>query len=184
MAPGGGWSIHLKRRRMDLDRPEAATRPSIENEPWPDDTNAGVVPPELVDMLPANFSFDRERYQLDWEHWILPGGMPVGTRPDGHFYHHPGPCARARSDGPDPHQCEVRTGRDLHVHLRDAVEETTPGSSHVIGVPAMTWRYGRKTVSSGLNRSHVTPSTRVRCTNCELVGVELLDRPETPYLHI
>lgn len=55
---------------------EAATRLSIENEPWPDDTDAGVVPPELVDMLPTNFSFDRERYQLDWEHWILPGGMP------------------------------------------------------------------------------------------------------------
>jgi len=35
-----------------------------------------VVPTGLVDMLPANFSFDRERYQLDWEHWILPGGMP------------------------------------------------------------------------------------------------------------
>ncbi len=55
---------------------EAATRLSIENNPWPDDTDPGVVPPELVDMLPANFSFDRERYQLDWEHWILPGGMP------------------------------------------------------------------------------------------------------------
>jgi len=55
---------------------EAATRLSLENEPWPDDTDAGVVPPELVDMLPAKFSFDRERYQLDWEHWIFPGGMP------------------------------------------------------------------------------------------------------------
>ncbi len=55
---------------------EAATRLSIENNPWPDDTDAGVVPPELVDLLPANFAFDRERYQLDWEHWILPGGMP------------------------------------------------------------------------------------------------------------
>ena len=55
---------------------EAATRLSIENQPWPDDTDAGVVPPELIDMLPANFSFDRERYQLDWEHWILPSGMP------------------------------------------------------------------------------------------------------------
>ena len=55
---------------------EAATRLSIENNPWPDDTDAGIVPPELVDMLPENFSFDRERYQLDWEHWILPGGVP------------------------------------------------------------------------------------------------------------
>ncbi len=55
---------------------EAATRLSIENNPCPDDTDAGVVPSELVDMLPANFTFHRERYQLDWEHWILPGGMP------------------------------------------------------------------------------------------------------------
>ena len=30
---------------------EAATRLSIENNPWPNDTDAGVVPPELVDML-------------------------------------------------------------------------------------------------------------------------------------
>ena len=55
---------------------EAATRLSIENDPWPNDTDAGVVPPELVDMLPAGFSFERERYLLDWENWILPGGMP------------------------------------------------------------------------------------------------------------
>ena len=55
---------------------EAATRLSIENDPWPNDTDAGVVPSELVDMLPGGFSFDRERYQLDWENWILPSGLP------------------------------------------------------------------------------------------------------------
>ena len=55
---------------------EAATRLSIENNPWPNDTDAGIVPPELIDMLPGGFSFERERYQLDWENWILPGGMP------------------------------------------------------------------------------------------------------------
>lgn len=55
---------------------EAATRLSIENNPWPEDTDAGVVPPELVDKLPPGFSFDRDRYQLDWENWILPEGMP------------------------------------------------------------------------------------------------------------
>ena len=27
-------------------------------------------------MLPGGFSFERERYQLDWENWILPSGMP------------------------------------------------------------------------------------------------------------
>ena len=55
---------------------EAATRLSVGNHPWPADADAGVVPPELVDNLPPGFSFDRERYQLDWENWMLPEGMP------------------------------------------------------------------------------------------------------------
>ena len=55
---------------------EAATRLSVENNPWPEDTEAGVVPPELLDKLPEGFTFDRDRYQLDWENWILPEGMP------------------------------------------------------------------------------------------------------------
>ena len=55
---------------------EAATRLSVENNPWPEDATAGVIPPPLVDKLPEGFSFDREGYQLDWENWILPGGMP------------------------------------------------------------------------------------------------------------
>ena len=55
---------------------EAATRLSIENHPWPQDAAAGVVPPELLDALPDGFSFDRDRYQLDWENWALPEGMP------------------------------------------------------------------------------------------------------------
>ncbi len=55
---------------------EAATRLSVGNSPWPADADAGIVPPELVDNLPQGFSFDRERYQLDWENWSLPEGMP------------------------------------------------------------------------------------------------------------
>ncbi len=55
---------------------EAATHLSIENQPWPQDAEAGVVPPELRDALPDGFSFDRDRYQLDWENWALPQGMP------------------------------------------------------------------------------------------------------------
>jgi type II secretory pathway pseudopilin PulG len=54
----------------------AANRLSLENIPWPPDTDAGVVPPELRYQLPEGFSFDRERYQLDWENWVLPEGMP------------------------------------------------------------------------------------------------------------
>ena len=55
---------------------EAAARLSVENQPWPADASAGVVPPELLDHLPPGFTFDRGRYQLDWENWVLPGGMP------------------------------------------------------------------------------------------------------------
>ncbi len=55
---------------------ESATRYSIDNNPWPNDTEPGVVPPELVPGLPSGFSFDRDRYQLDWENWALPSGLP------------------------------------------------------------------------------------------------------------
>lgn len=43
---------------------------------WPAETPAGKVPPELVPFLPANYSFDRDGYQLDYENWSLPGGLP------------------------------------------------------------------------------------------------------------
>jgi prepilin-type N-terminal cleavage/methylation domain-containing protein len=43
---------------------------------WPAETAVGVVPPELVQYLPANFSFSREGYQIDYENWSLPGGLP------------------------------------------------------------------------------------------------------------
>ncbi len=55
---------------------EAANRLSLENLPWPPDEDAGVVPPGLLHQLPPGFSFDRDRYQLDWENWILPDGVP------------------------------------------------------------------------------------------------------------
>ena len=34
------------------------------------------MPPGLRHQLPPGFSFDRNRYQLDWENWILPQGIP------------------------------------------------------------------------------------------------------------
>ncbi len=43
---------------------------------WPDDVLAGEVPPELVDYLPPNFSFEKADYNLDWEYWVLPDGTP------------------------------------------------------------------------------------------------------------
>jgi hypothetical protein len=54
----------------------AANRLSLENLPWPPDEEAGIVPPGLRHQLPPGFSFDRGRYQLDWENWTLPEGMP------------------------------------------------------------------------------------------------------------
>lgn len=55
---------------------EAATRLFVENNRWPEDADAGVVPPELLESLPPGFSFERNRYQLDWQNWVLPEGMP------------------------------------------------------------------------------------------------------------
>ncbi len=55
---------------------EAATRLTVEGKPWPADVGAGIVPPELVDELSPGFSFERDGYDLDWENWILPGGLP------------------------------------------------------------------------------------------------------------
>lgn len=55
---------------------EAATRLFVENNRWPEDADAGVVPPELLESLPPGFSFERDRYQLDWQNWVLPEGMP------------------------------------------------------------------------------------------------------------
>jgi prepilin-type N-terminal cleavage/methylation domain-containing protein len=43
---------------------------------WPAETAAGKVPPELVPYLPANYSFVRDGYELDYENWSLPGGLP------------------------------------------------------------------------------------------------------------
>jgi hypothetical protein len=54
----------------------AANRLSLENLPWPPDAEAGVVPPLLAQRLPRGFSFDRNGYQLDWQNWALPEGMP------------------------------------------------------------------------------------------------------------
>lgn len=50
-----------------------------ENHGWPQDFGPGLVPPELADYL-EGFSFNRGRYQLDWENWALPSGLP--SNPD------------------------------------------------------------------------------------------------------
>ena len=47
-----------------------------QNQAWPPETGAGVVPPELAPDLPEGFSFNRNEYTLDWENWQLPNGLP------------------------------------------------------------------------------------------------------------
>ena len=43
---------------------------------WPRELGRGRKPPELTAYLPETFSFSRDEYQLDWENWELPRGIP------------------------------------------------------------------------------------------------------------
>lgn len=43
---------------------------------WPADGYTGQVPPGLQEFLPDGFTFNRAGYQLDWENWTLPNGLP------------------------------------------------------------------------------------------------------------
>lgn len=43
---------------------------------WPDEAAAGSIPGGLAEYLPDNYSFTRNGYQLDFENWSLPGGLP------------------------------------------------------------------------------------------------------------
>ena len=54
----------------------AAQSYNSEHHSWPPETAAGAVPAGLVPYLPDNYSFDRDGYQLDYENWSLPGGLP------------------------------------------------------------------------------------------------------------
>lgn len=43
---------------------------------WPRELGRGRKPPELTAYLPETFTFSRGEYQLDWENWELPRGIP------------------------------------------------------------------------------------------------------------
>ena len=47
-----------------------------ERHTWPSEAAAGTVPAGLEQYLPDGFSFTRDGYDLDFEHWTLPGGLP------------------------------------------------------------------------------------------------------------
>ena len=43
---------------------------------WPAEAAEGVIPSGLASFLPDNYSFVREGYQLDYENWPMPSGLP------------------------------------------------------------------------------------------------------------
>ena len=43
---------------------------------WPSESAAGAIPSGMAEYLPDNYSFSRNGYQLDFENWSLPGGLP------------------------------------------------------------------------------------------------------------
>ena len=43
---------------------------------WPAEAVAGVIPTGLASYLPVGFTFSGDGYQLDFESWTLPGGLP------------------------------------------------------------------------------------------------------------
>jgi prepilin-type N-terminal cleavage/methylation domain-containing protein len=47
---------------------------------WPAESAAGVIPGGLEEYLPDGYSFQRNGYQLDYENWSLPGGLPGDPR--------------------------------------------------------------------------------------------------------
>jgi general secretion pathway protein G len=49
---------------------------NAEQTAWPADVSSGTVPTGLQPLLPENFSFAGEGYELDYENITLPGGLP------------------------------------------------------------------------------------------------------------
>jgi hypothetical protein len=41
---------------------------------WPEDAEAGRVPPALTPYLPTGFRFNRGGYRFDWDHWTASDG--------------------------------------------------------------------------------------------------------------
>lgn len=61
----------------DMDVVRVATQSyQADHHSWPAEAAAGEVPPELVTYLPDNYSFVRDGYNLDFENWNLPSGLP------------------------------------------------------------------------------------------------------------
>lgn len=60
---------------MDVVR-TASLQYNGDNHTWPTESAAGAIPTGLTEYLPTNYTFVRNGYQLDYENWSLPGGLP------------------------------------------------------------------------------------------------------------
>ncbi|MCC6928459.1 MAG: type II secretion system protein [Gemmatimonadaceae bacterium] len=64
----------------------AAYNYNTEHQDWPSEASRGSVPAELQPLLPQGFSFQRDRWTMDWEVWPgagsgSPSAMRAGTAP-------------------------------------------------------------------------------------------------------
>lgn len=54
----------------------AALNYNANNHTWPAEAGMGSIPSGLDTYLPDNYSFVKDGYQLDYENWALPSGLP------------------------------------------------------------------------------------------------------------
>ncbi|MEX2526517.1 MAG: hypothetical protein WEA09_02670 [Gemmatimonadota bacterium] len=59
----------------------AAVRFQAESGAWPPDSAPGEVPTGLMAHLPPGFTFQGDGFDMDWDHWYLPNGVPEQPRP-------------------------------------------------------------------------------------------------------
>lgn len=60
---------------MDVVR-VAALQYNADHLIWPVEAGLGSIPAGLSPFLPENYSFTKDGYQLDYENWALPSGLP------------------------------------------------------------------------------------------------------------
>jgi len=48
---------------------------------WPAEASSAVIPAGLAPYLPSGYTFSKPHYQLDWENWTLPSGLPSNPGP-------------------------------------------------------------------------------------------------------
>jgi prepilin-type N-terminal cleavage/methylation domain-containing protein len=74
-------TVLMRARATELAGDMAVVRTAVlsyngDRHTWPAESAAGAVPSGLEDYLPEGYSFQRNGYQLDYENWSLPGGLP------------------------------------------------------------------------------------------------------------